>query len=306
VGVERERLYQLVRVAEWSYCIRDTQRQYEVGRILQQFPYPFDVLGSYYEAQYLNRKGLYEVSTKLLERVYEQGPEQYRARALQTLAARDEWRGKIGEALRFRVEAIKIGDPFTSLEAQLGVAICKSVNGDHRGAIRQVEHFLPMVKALYGTHPLYFDYLNSLAVELGEVGRIQEAQNVCQITLASPYTFAYPEWRETGNEIALRGYKSRSSVSVIQIIPGNILYLPEPSPVSDASIKSGRARLFSLEKWKEEKMVKEPNGDDKKLPEDMSVQDMAMGIVEMITNNKDDEEKLRKLFEAALKIFSEK
>src|ERR1051325_777641 len=130
VGIEQGRLYQLVSVADWSYCVRDTQRQYEIGRILQRFPYPFDVLGDYYEAQYLNRKGLYEVSTKLLERVYEQGPERYKARALQTLSAKEEWQGKIGEALRFRVEAIKIGDPFTSLEAQLGVAVCKSAEGD--------------------------------------------------------------------------------------------------------------------------------------------------------------------------------
>ena len=308
VGVEQGRLYQLVRVADWSYCVRDTQRQYEIGRILQRFPYPFNVLGDYYEAQYLNRKGFYEVSTKLLERVYEQGPERYRARALQTLSAKEEWQGKIGEALRFRVEAIKIGDPFTSLEAQLGVAVCKSAEGDHRGAVRHIEQFLPMVKAFYGSHSLYSNYLNSLAVELGEVGRIEEAANISRIILASPYAFAYPEYRESANEIALRGYKSRSVVLVPElplIVKDNIVPLPvvESSP---SPIQKGRARVLSYMDWINN-MVKEQNDEpnDENIDE-MDRKDLLVKLLELTTVEDIDEEKLRKVVKYTVEVMTKK
>ena len=68
---------------------------------------------------------------------------------------------------------------------------------------------------------------SSLAVEYGEIGRIEEASNICKVVLASPCALAYPEWRETGSEIALRGYKSRSVISFKQQKPENLLYLPE-------------------------------------------------------------------------------
>jgi tetratricopeptide (TPR) repeat protein len=310
VRIGQERLYQLVRGAEWSYCIRDTQRQYEIGRILQQFPYPFDVLGNYYEAQYLNRKGLYEASTKLLERVYKEGPERYKARALQTFAARDEWQGKTGEALRFRVEAIKIGDPFASLEAQLGVAICKSTNGDHLGAIRHIEQFLPIVKAFYGPHPLYFDYLNSYTVELGEVGRIKEAQNVCRIVLASPFAFAYPEWRETWHDLTLRGYKSRSSVPIIKTIPrisGNVAFM------SERERSEGHRRspfdyprgVSTIADWKK-KMVKENGENDEKNLDEMSEKDLFMELMRVASNESLTYKKLRKMVDAVKKIAESK
>ena len=65
---------------------------------------------------------------------------------------------------------------------------------------------------------VYYDYMNSLAVELCEVGKLEDAKNVSQIVLASPFAPAYPEWRETSDEIALRGWRpSRSTVAVTQI-----------------------------------------------------------------------------------------
>ena len=167
------------------------------------------------------------------------------------------------------------------------------------------------MKAFYGPHPLYFDYLNSLAVELGEVGRIQEAQNICQITLASPYAFAYPEWRETGADTARRGYKSRSSVPIIKTILGNVVPLPVRE-TSDTPIRPkilGPASVHSIQEWKEEKMVKEPNGDDEIEDKDvdkMSEQDMVLKLIEMLTTGQGDEPKIRTLLKTALKIFSEK
>jgi hypothetical protein len=143
-------------------------------------------------------------------------------------------------------------------------AVVKAKEGYHKQALKDLETLLPLIR--YADTVGYYVYLNSYAVELAEVGRIEEAQNVCQIVLASPYVFAYPEYRETGAEIARRGYKSRSSVPIIQsfLEPEkiqNVLYMPKPRPASDPPIKQRRGRLFSLEKWKEDEMVKS-NGDE--------------------------------------------
>src|ERR1051325_4080194 len=73
------------------------------------------------------------------------------------------------------------------------------------------------------TPKVYYDYLNSYTVELTEAGRLEEAQNICRVILASPYAFAYPEWRETEQDLVLRGYKSRSSVSVTQQPLSNVV-----------------------------------------------------------------------------------
>ena len=58
-----------------------------------------------------------------------------------------------------------------------------------------------MPLARYSQPHLYFVYLNSLAVELGEAGRKYEARNIIRHVIASPFAFAYPEWRETGEDL---------------------------------------------------------------------------------------------------------
>ena len=197
--------------------------------------------------------------------------------------------------------------------ASRATAVLQAREGFHNLALKNLENITPLIR--YVQPKVYFDYLNSYAVELGEAGRIEEALKVCQITLASPFINAYPEWRETGQDLALRGYKSRSLVPIIQSFPGNVAQLPqrepsEPHEPSATSIQSkifGPAPVFSLKEWKD-KMVKEPNGDDEKLPEKvpdgMSVREMAMMLLEVITQNKDEEAKLRQVLNYALEVFS--
>jgi hypothetical protein len=68
-------------------------------------------------------------------------------------------------------------------------------------------------------HPhVYYDYLNSLAAELANNGRLTEARNASRIVLASPFTRAYPEWRETYDEISVKlPHSSRSVVAWSQL-----------------------------------------------------------------------------------------
>ena len=204
----------------------------------------------------------------------------------------------------------------TRIDLARGMAVVKAKEGFHAHALKDLENLIPLLR--FAEPHTYYDCLNSLSVELGEAGRIEEAQKVCRIVLASPYAFAYPEWRETANEIALRGYKSRSVITFRQQEfkqqqpdnpkPENVFRLPEPK-LTDTPMKSesGPAPVLSYMEWVE-KMVKEPNGDDEKIKnaEKMSEQDMVLELIGMLTGGEADEEQIRKLYKSALKIFSEK
>jgi hypothetical protein len=59
-----------------------------------------------------------------------------------------------------------------------------------------------------------------------------------------------------------------------------------------------------LEDWKR-KMVKEPNGKDTdQLPEDMTSQDMAMRRLELISENRYEEDQIREVLVHVLQVFS--
>jgi tetratricopeptide (TPR) repeat protein len=289
----------------------DTVRQ--ASWLLSALPEPFNQIGEYYRAKHLRHQGNIIEARLILESVAERAPLQYRARAVQFLGSIAHTTGKYQESLPFYLEATRIAasgnwcDPHTSVTATQNIAIIKSIAGDHRAALADLERLFPMVRAVAEPYK-YHHYLNSLAVELSEVGRTEEAQNICKVVLASPYAFAYPEWRETSDKINLRGYKSRSIVSFTQrITPQNLLHLPERTASEPCAPKPFQqpGSVTKLEDWKR-KMVKEPNGNDtEQLPEDMSSQDMTMKLLELITENRYEEDKIRKVLEHALKVFSE-
>ncbi|MGA9770163.1 MAG: hypothetical protein WBV94_14070 [Blastocatellia bacterium] len=62
-----------------------------------------------------------------------------------------------------------------------------------------MESLVPLIK--HASPRLYYDFLNSYAVELGEVGRMDEAENASGLTIASPFAPYYPEWQATFSEI---------------------------------------------------------------------------------------------------------
>jgi hypothetical protein len=223
--IERTRLYQLVDLAERCYCLKDAQGQHELGLLLQKFPPPFDLVGSYYESIYLNHLGLSDEARKRLERVYEHGPEKYRAKALISLGAVEEKRGNLDESMRFRLHATALDIPGIRLEAQLGIAVLLGIQGEHQHAVKHLEQFLPLARMINRDTPLYYDYLNSFAVELNDSGRTEEARNVINLVLATPYIPHYPNWLDTGKEINRKSYRS-SMVSM----PKVRFEKPKPKP----------------------------------------------------------------------------
>jgi hypothetical protein len=194
-------------------------------------------------------------------------------------------------------------NPRKLIELSKGIAVVKAKEGFHTHALKDLEGLLPILK-LAEPH-MYFDTLNSLAVELLEAGRIREASSISRIVLASPYAFAYPEWRETAQEIAERGYRSRAQVSVkLQPTPSNVSHIPQ----RDASSAHAAywTDILSFQKWKQ-KMVKEPNGDQTvdittQELDRMSEQDMIVKIFRLSSQEGLTREQLREILEHVLKV----
>jgi tetratricopeptide (TPR) repeat protein len=289
----------LINEAETAQAFRHIEKLNEFGVILSNLPLQeYQLVGQYYLSWCWCRKG--EDIRKNLEPIIENST-RYRARALIDLGTIEANTGDFSLGLRHYTQAVKYASDTRALsQAVRSIAAIKGLEGFHKQSWKDLERIYPLIK--YSQPIEQYQYLNSLAIELSEVGRIEEALKVSRITLASPYAFAYPEWRETEQDLALRGYKSRSSVRV-KTIPGNLLYLPEREVSDTPVIQDEDARLFDLEEWKDKKMVKEPNGDDETNPDKMTEQDMVMKLIQMLTTGEGDEKKIRELLKFALKTF---
>jgi uncharacterized membrane protein (UPF0136 family) len=301
----------LLKEAEASFYLRQVDSLKEFGLLLSNLPIKeYRLIGQYYLGwcEYYNGSN----ETRIFEHVLENSTA-YRPKALMSLAAIEARKGNPALEVYYFTEAIKYATSITTvLKATKGIAVVKAREGFHPSALKDLESVLPLIK--YAEPIPCFDFLNSYSVELGEIGRTLEAQNVSNIVLASPCIFAYPEWRETGAEIALRGYKSRSSVPVIQSFlepkkAKNVLRLPE----RERPESTRRSPFFqpsdvtSLEDWKN-KMVKEPNGDngDEKKLDEMNDKDLFMELMRVASDDSITSRKLRKMVDAIKKIASEK
>lgn len=259
-----------------------TSRQFDlvgcVGKLLLELPFSrrWESVAHYYEALSLNRgsRGDTASAGTMFEQVADKASLQYRARAMLALGANSLAASDNRTATFFYREAMRIGArddafaPATLCFASWMTAVVKAMEGDHRGALADLESMFPLVRLASSVQPYaYYEYLNTLAVELTEAGRLEEARNASRIVLASPFASAYPEWRETRDEIQLKGLRSsRSVVAFGHKIPepSNLVRLPLPKPSDSFAIQaspaSQPARVLSLLEWKT-KVPKHSNGD---------------------------------------------
>ena len=284
------------------------------SRMLSALPEPFNHIGEYYQAKRLQREGKKAEAISLLTHVANRAPLRFRARAVQHLGMIVHSSGKYAEAARYYLEAIRMAasdnwcDLHTVMTATQNLAVIKSSAGDHQAALADLDGLFPMVRAVAGGYK-YYHYLNSLAVELGEVGRVEEAQRVCKAVLASPYAPAYPEWRETSDEINLKAYKSRSTVSLSRPVAlHNLIYWPERVSLAQSAPNPFRqpGTVTELKDWKRKMVEKQDGKGTDPIAEDMTGQDMTMKLLELITENRYEEDKIRKVLEHALAVFSKR
>lgn len=292
----------LIRLAQQAHILRQFDAVKGYGQLLANLPQsPYQAISNYFLGVAANSKGRgnRDEAKRLFEKVISTGPDAYKIKSILSLGALARHEGDLDSAHFYYQEGIRTGKlSADSLHAIKGISHIKAIAGDHRQAIKDLESILLVIK--YTPPHIYFDLLNSYAVELGEVGRMAEARNVANVVLASPLAFAYPEWQQTAADLQAC---SRSTVQVAGF--RNVLAMP---PAPERVIQSRPpepAKVFSLAEWKE-KMVKQPNDEPDENVDVMDRKDLLVKLLELAAQEDTDEEELRKVVKYAVEVMTKK
>lgn len=249
---------QLATVARHAYFAKQMDAVEQASQLMLAVPVS-DLLRSvarYYQALCKWRRR--EIETpRQLRAMLEDAPPQFRARALQAVGLAYHEFGEVDTALHHYVEAGKASvecDLVTLAYSQSMTAIVRGIHGDHKQALDHLEELFPLVRAVGKYYPvLYYDFLNSLAVELAEVGRIAEADQACAVALASPFAAVHPNWAETRAEIAAKRVSATHSIVAVNRAPEiapSPLAKPrrEPKPVGAPAFTWPRFKKTSVQR----------------------------------------------------------
>lgn len=205
----------LIQLGEHAHSLRQFDKVKEIGLVLSNVPIKdYQAIGYYFLAVAANSMGNgdQEEARRLFELAVDAAPASYKVKSILSLGALALNRKDLDSAFYFYQHTIRTGRlSSVSVEAMRGISLLKSIEGYHKSAIADVERILPLIR--FAPPNVYLDCLNSYAVELSEVGRLQEAENVSSLVIASPLTRYYPEWQDTLSEIRSKR-KRRSTLAV--------------------------------------------------------------------------------------------
>ena len=238
---------QLVAITRQAYLGRQMDVVEQVSQIMLALPISdeFRNLALYYQAHGLSRQKDFSQARQLFETIAEKATPEYRASALQYIGATYFDNGQPDAALPFYLTAGKVAadcDLLTYIKSQKMTAVVRSLHGDHKQALALLENLFPLVRTIGKYYPAaYYDFLNSLAVELGEVGRLGEAKAACSIALASSFAPAYPEWAETRDELEAKRTSATPSIITFSQAP---VATSAPNPEPKANVAQAKAVAF--------------------------------------------------------------
>ncbi|MEN3335352.1 MAG: hypothetical protein V7641_4717 [Blastocatellia bacterium] len=216
---------QLAAIARHAYFARQTEAMKEASQLMLALPLSKELksIAQYYQAIGAWKQGDVDEARQMLGYVIDTAPPQYQAQGLLTLGTTYVGQGKFEASLPYYLAAARVAgqrDLFTFAGSQKMTAVVRSMYGDHQRALADLERLYPMVRAIAKHCPaFYYEFLNSYAVELSEVGHITEAQNVCAITLTSPFAAAYPEFAQTRDELVARRTAATPSIIAVPAAP---------------------------------------------------------------------------------------
>jgi len=256
------------------------------------FPRQWEGAGRFYRALGINQswKGDVDLARRWFEKAADTGSLEFRRRAILALGTDHFRKGEHQHAVQLYREVMSLAmrgpefDPVTSYLATRMTAAIRSLKGDHRGALDDLERMTPLARVAASVEPeIYYDYLNSLAVELGEAGRFDQARHAAAIAIASPYAAMYPEWRDTFDEIESKNPRaSRSIIAVSQIRserddpPTEIMSWADghARPADFPPQRANRsARIVCLQDWK--KKLEKSQDNSRKKPSVEDIRSMA-------------------------------
>jgi tetratricopeptide (TPR) repeat protein len=235
----------VIREIKAAHAFRHTEKVKELAGVLINLPLKeYQLIGQYYTVWAEGRERKY--STESLERIIEETTT-FKTKAMFSLAAFEGYQGRVDTSLYYYTQALKTSPSASDyIVLTRSIAALKSSEGFHKSALRDLENLLPIIR--HAEPQVYFDYLNSYAVELGEAGRKNEARNIIKHVLASPFAFAYPEWFETAAELK----PANRSFLVPDPSParmGMLLRMPQPEYV-EAPKLTEPAKIINLQSWK--------------------------------------------------------
>jgi tetratricopeptide (TPR) repeat protein len=178
--------------------------------INSSLPRQYQSIGQYYQAINILRRGEPARARAILETLAgsEITPLKYRAKAIKDIGSIYYDSSDYNEAIRLFVEALHAASPRYGRDvdsvttSHWNIAIIRGLLGDNKGAVAALEGLSSPIRSLAAKHPIFFYiYANSLAVEYGELGRIEEAQNAVRIALSTPFTHQLPQILNTAEEI---------------------------------------------------------------------------------------------------------
>jgi tetratricopeptide (TPR) repeat protein len=324
----------VVSVADNAYAFRRLDIVGCVGQLLLWLPLSSQLegIGNYYKALSLNQGGRGDTDRArfLLEQVAEGSSSEYRARAMLALGTNSVAVGDHETAMSFYRELTRLTtrenafNPVTYCVTVRMAAVVKAMNGDHRGAISDLESMLPLARMASSVQPYaYYDYVNTLAVELGELGRLDQARRASEIAIASPFAGAYPEWRQTFDEIAFKRQRASHSVVVVRqpiakpyrveepvSESHNLVHLPlaeRPTreALADRHQRGTGARVLNFQQWKT--AIKASR---RAIPEEVTAEQrrrMTTGeklirLMDLISQDETDDETIDRILEAVEQI----
>lgn len=214
----------------------------------------FQLVAQYYLVWCKCRESEYH--GEVLERIIEQ-TQTHKAQALLSRGTFEISQGDPERALYFYTDGLKASPTISEyVGLSLAIGVLKAEEGFHRSALNDMENLIPLIE--HAEPRLYYDFLNSYAVELIEAGRLHQAENISALAVASPFGPYYREWQETLTEVRSRT-KHRSTVSissaleqeyeptthepisnVVQFPIGDIVLEPE---VSENTIRNPRVKV---------------------------------------------------------------
>ena len=291
----------IVREIKVAHAFRQLEKVCELSTVLTNIPIKeYQLIGQYYLVWFACREKRYEVES--LERIIDQ-TRTYKAQALITRAAFEGYKGNIDSEAYFYVEALKANPSISQrIDIMKSLAAVKAKEGFHKQSLSDFDNLLSVLK--YADPLVYYDCLNSYAVELGEAGRKYEARNVIKHVLESPFIIAYPEWRETSQDLR-EPSKSFVAINISLLKPRNVLAMPTPErDQGEPPAWAGQpAPVVSYQGWKERMAKKKKNGN--KPVEQMTDSEMMIEIMNRYTSDKTTSADRRKIYIAVMKALSE-
>jgi hypothetical protein len=324
----------LASAADHAYAIREPDIVGDVALLLLSLPLSKHVesAGYYYRALSLNQFGHGDTvrAGALFEQIADKGSLRYRARAMLALGTNSFENGDGRTAMSFYQEVMRIVacervfDPVTASYASRMTAVIRGVDGDHRGALANLESSFPLARMAGSVQPpTYYDYLNSLAVELGEVGRLAQARRASEIALSSRFGTRYPNWRETFDGITLKQRRaSRSMVAVPQGIretqkvqhhtgeTEKLVHLHSRGPAASADSGEQRhritkARVLDFQQWKTALLESRPSVLNKLTPEHknrMTTGEKLIRLMDLLSRDETDDGMIDRILEVVEEI----